>query len=352
MSLELLTEFVHMKISTGKKVWLMKSKKIVAVCVCMMIVLTTLFGCNKKIYITTGLKQNEIFKLSGEPCSLAEVLLVLMTEKSRYEKDLGTEIWSYSVGDDSDNLEDEIKSKVKSQMAELKTVELLAKQEKILLSDSEKERLALAAKEYFDTLTEETKRILGVTENDVRSLYTSFYMADRLYEKLTGNADIEISDEEARVIQIRYIFISTASTSRLNEAVAQLEGGSDFLTVATQYSEGDTDDIYLSKGSTNEDIEKAAFGLKTGEISSVVETEDGYYIILCMSDYLEDMTAENKILMKEKYKKEVYNSIYIPFESEQTFEFNDKVWDNIHFEDYTDVVTSSLYDVYNKAVTE
>lgn len=348
----------------------MKSRKIVAVCVCMIIVLVSFSGCNKKIYITTGLKQNEIFKLSGEPCRLSEILLVLMTEKSRYEKDLGSDIWSYSTNGDTNNLEDEIKAKVKSQMAELKTIELLAKQQGITLSESEKSRLALAAKEYFDSLTELTRKSLGVTESDVLSLYTSFYTADKLYNKLTDDVDVEISDEEARIIQIRYIFFSTVTTDesgqkiqisgqekeeikgRVSEAVGLLDGGSDFLTVATQYSDGDTDDIYLSRGSVNEDIEKAAFSLKTGEKSSVVETEDGYYIILCMSDYLEDMTAENKIQMKEKYKKEAYNSIYLPFESEQTFEFNDKVWDNIHFDDYTDVVTSSLYDVYNKAVTE
>ena len=348
----------------------MKSRKIVAVCVCMIMVLITLFGCNKKIYITTGLKQNEIFKLSGEPCRLAEILLVLMTEKSRYEKDLGSDIWSYSTNGDTSNLEDEIKAKVKSQMAELKTIELLAKQQGITLSESEKNKLASAAKEYFDSLTEDTRKSLGVTELDVLSLYTSFYTADKLYKKLTDDVDVEISDEEARIIQIRYIFFSAVTTDesgqkiqisgqdketlegRVSEAVGLLDGGSDFIMVASEYSDGDTDDIYLSRGSVNEDIEKAAFSLKTGERSSVIETEDGYYIILCMADYLEDMTAENKVKMKERYKKEAYNSIYLPFESEQTFEFNDKVWNNIHFEEFKDVVTSSLYDVYNKAVTE
>ena len=186
----------------------MKNRKIFAICVCFVIVLSTLFGCNKKIYITTGLKQDEIFKLSGEPCRLAEVLLVLMTEKSRYEKDLGKDIWSYRVDDESKNLEEEIKSKVKSQMAELKTVELLAKNNKIQLSDTEKEKIASASKEFINLLSDETKKKLSLKENDVNSLYTSFYMADKVYDKLTGNVKPEVSDEEARVIQIRYLYIS------------------------------------------------------------------------------------------------------------------------------------------------
>ena len=348
----------------------MKNRKIFAICVCFVIVLSTLFGCNKKIYITTGLKQDEIFKLSGEPCRLAEVLLVLMTEKSRYEKDLGKDIWSYRVDDESKNLEEEIKSKVKSQMAELKTVELLAKNNKIQLSDTEKEKIASASKEFINLLSDETKKKLSLKENDVNSLYTSFYMADKVYDKLTGNVKPEISDEEARVIQIRYLYISKFATnesgekvqlsqeemeqkiSRLNEASTLLSEGNDFLAVLAQYSEADTDEIYVSKGNVAEEISSAAFSLKSGEISKTVETEDGYYIILCIKDYIEDLTAENKIRMEEEYKKKVYNDTYIPFEAEQTFEFNDKVWNNIHFQDYKEVDISQLYEVYNKWMSQ
>ena len=69
---------------------------------------------------------------------------------------------------------------------------------------------------------------------------------------------------------------------------------------------------------------------------------------MCVSDYLESQTVDNKVKMQEEYKREAYSQVYKPFQAEQTFEFNNKVWDNIHLQDYIEVNTLSLYDVYNK----
>ena len=41
-------------------------------------------------------------------------------------------------------------------------------------------------------------------------------------------------------------------------------------------------------------VEEAAFALKTGEISNIIEASDGYYIIYCVDDYNEDATLEKK----------------------------------------------------------
>lgn len=344
-------------------------KRILSILVCFVLITGTLCGCDKKIYITTGLEDNQIFKLSGKPLNLSEMLLVLMTEKNRYEVDLGGGIWSNYGATDGSSLEDEIKSKVKAQVAELKTIELLAEKEKIVLSDTEKEMLKEASKEFYGTLLPEEIESLSVTEADVLNLYTSFFMADKVYEKLTEDVDVEISDEEARVIQFKYIMLTTFTTNengeivsmteaekaaqyeKVSEALNLLQGGSDFDTVANSYSESNVTDGNMSRTTAKEGIEKVAFSLKSGEISGILETEDGYYIILCVNDYLESETEKNKEALREAYKKEAYDNIYLPFEAEQTFEFNNKIWDGIKFENYSVVKTTLLYDIYNKWVT-
>lgn len=346
----------------------MRIKRIIAVIMCLIVCAGTFCGCDRKVYITTGLKDDEIFKLSGEPCRLSEMLLVLMTEKNRYEADLGSEIWSYKGAEEGSNLEDEIKSKVKNQLATLKTIELLAEKEKIVLSDSEKERLNAAAAEYFNSLSQETVELLDVSEDDILSLYISFYMSDKVYEKLTSDVDVEISDEEARVIQFGYIMFSTGTTNaagekvamteqerqaaytKANEAMELLNSGSDFSTIANQYSDSQYTGGYLSRGEIHEKLEEAVFELKSGEISKIIETEDGYYIMQCVSDYIETRTAENKLRMIEEHKRQVYANVYEPFEAAQTFEFNDDVWDDIHLQTYSQVDTTELYEVYNRHI--
>ena len=309
-------------------------------------------GCNKKVYITTGLKANEIFKISGNPCSAGQIMLILMAEKNRYEADFGSDIWEYKNDSIKTNLEDEIKAKVKTQLSDLKTIELLSKDYKILLSDEEKELIKTAANEYYLTLTEDEIELLNVTEEDVQQLYTSFCIADRVYYKLTKDIKLEVSDEQARVIKCKYVYIDLSegkdnAKKKADTVHELLVAGNDIGAVAKQYSSSEEVDIQFSRNTVHSGFEEKLYSLKQGEISDVVENENGYYIFQCVSDYLETETAINKEKIVEDYKKEQYLKIYKPFEAEQTFEFNNKFWDKIKLEKYKEVKTKNLYEVYN-----
>ena len=331
----------------------MKLRKIFAIILSLILVLSVFCGCDRKVYITTGLKNNEIFKLSGNPCSIGQIMLILMAEKNRYEADFGADIWQYENDNLDVNLEKEVKEKAKKQLAKLKTVELLADDYKIVLDDEEKELLKEAANEYYSSLTEKEVELLKVKEDDVLKLYTSFYIADLVYDKLTKDVNLEVSDEEARVVKCKYIFIDAsddleAARSEANEVYELLVAGNDFNSVAKQYSDSEEIDALFSRNTVDANFEEEIFSLVQGQTSKVVENEDGCYIFICVSDYLEAETLANKDKIIAEYKKSEYEKIYIPFESEQTFEFNTKVWEKVKLNKYSDVTTSSLYEVYNK----
>ena len=331
----------------------MKLRKIFAIILSLILVLSAFCGCDRKVYITTGLKNNEIFKLSGNPCSIGQIMLILMAEKNRYEADFGADIWQYENDNLDVNLEKEVKEKAKKQLAKLKTVELLADDYKIVLDDEEKELLKEAANEYYSSLTEKEVELLKVKEDDVLKLYTSFYIADLVYDKLTKDVNLEVSDEEARVVKCKYIFIDAsddleAARSEANEVYELLVAGNDFNSVAKQYSDSEEIDALFSRNTVDANFEEEIFSLVQGQTSKVVENEDGCYIFICVSDYLEAETLANKDKIIAEYKKSEYEKIYIPFEAEQTFEFNTKVWEKVKLNKYSDVTTSSLYEVYNK----
>ena len=329
----------------------MKLNKIYALIVVIVMLVSLFCGCDKKVYITTGLKSDEIFKLSGEPCSTGQIMLILMAEKNRYEADFGSDIWQYNNDSLDINLEDEIKEKVKNQLSQLKTIELLGKEYKILLSDDEKELIKTAAHEYYSGLTDKEKELMNVTEEDVQALYTSFNIADKLYYKLTKDITIEVSDEEARVIKCKYIYINIAQNNALETATTVhelLTAGNDFNSIAKQYSSNEEIDIQLSRNTVYNEFKEEVFSLKQGQISNIVTNEKGYYIFLCVSDYLEAETLANKDKIVEEYKRTQYEKIYKPFEAEQTFEFNDKFWEKVQLDKYKEVKTNNLYNVYNE----
>lgn len=344
----------------------MKKNKTLAACLIVVVIVALFSGCDKKIYITTGLKDSEIFKISGEASRLSEVLLVLMTEKSRYESELGKDVWDTLAESAGITLEDEIKHNVKNEMTELKIISQFADKQGIELSKEEIENIKNAATEYMSTLDEEQQKVLGVTLEDVQSLYTSFYKAEKVYDKLTANADVEVSDEQARVIEVNYIFVATCrlddtgnkiqyteeELKQAEEKVARLEEalsvGNDFKALAEQYSDNTNYNRIFARGEMVENFEVEAFKLKTGEISDIVKTDDGYYFIQCVSDYLKNETNAKKIEMEDNIRKQAYLDVYEPFKAEQTFEFNDDVWDAVQLIDYQNVITTELYSIYNK----
>ncbi len=345
-------------------------RKIVGLLICIVMCTTLLVGCDEKIYITTGLKNSEIFKISGDECRLSEMLLVLMTEKNRYETELGDGIWQSAAENAELTLEDEIKQKVKNELIELKLIEGFADTQKIELTEEEKKSIKIAATEYMLTLTDEQKELMGVTTADVESLYTSFYKSEKVYNKFTSNVDIEISDEEARVIKVNYIFIATcrlddqnnkiqyteeelATANAKKEQVQELiDKGNDFITLANQYSDSKSVSRTFARGEMVEAFEKVAFELQVGQTSQAVETDDGYYFIYCVSDYLKEETELKKIDKEKDILKAEYYKVYNPYKAEQTLEFNDKVWDEIRLSNYTTVDTKELYSIYNKHMNQ
>lgn len=71
--------------------------------------------------------------------------------------------------------------------------------------------------------------------------------------------------------------------AQMESLKAQLDGGADFDALVSQYSEDKaqtSDGYYFMRGEMQEAYENAAFALKEGEISDVVEAEDGFYLIM------------------------------------------------------------------------
>ena len=94
------------------------------------------------------------------------------------------------------------------------------------------------------------------------------------------------SDEE---MKLRMIAIkkseSSASRRRLTEEIrAKIADGAEFGEMAHMYSDHTTQDQYgdwgwINKKVLNEDLTKAAFALKAGEISRVLDIGDTYYLL-------------------------------------------------------------------------
>ncbi len=322
----------------------MKHKKRLA-CLLLLSSCVCLAGCGEvKVVVTTQLREDELFRIGEASCRLPEALVYLANQKNRYEKIYGIEMWDHDFGEQT--LEEYLKGQVVSQLAQIKSMTLLAASQQVELSEDEKARALEAADKYDSTLGAEEKTLLGVDQEMLQSMYEEYSLAYKTYEQVTGDVSIEISDDEARIIQLQQIFVPE---EHLAESLKErLDGGEDFEALAANYSQASTTTVSVARGEKDKAYEEAAFHLNREEISDVVPADKGYYILKCLDTYLEQESEANKEKIEQQRKSERFREIYADLMKDTRSEFQDALWESIHIADYAEVKTDSFFGIYQE----
>ena len=203
-------------------------------------------GCSlgkTEIVFTTGLSANEVFKIEHEKVSLAEAKVYLCNYQNLYGNVYGIDLWEQQY--QTDDLEQYVKDVTLSEMTRVICMDQLAEQKEITLSKEEKTNLKLAAKEYYESLNEEEKSYMDVSEATIEKLYENYALASKVYTSLTTGVNEEVSDDEARVMEAQQIYVK--DQSRAGEVASRLANGEDFRTVAADYNEAAQIDITFGR---------------------------------------------------------------------------------------------------------
>lgn len=334
------------------------------------VLLLLLSGCmdslkGSKVVLTTGFEKNEVFRIEDMSCALPEAMVYLVNTKNRYESVYGREIWNVSL--DGVTLEENIKETVLAQLAQQKTMNLLARQNGVALSEEEEARAMQAAETYFQSLSEEEKSTLQITVKDVEELYREYALARKVYQYIIKDINPEISDDEARTITVQYIYFRTCvldGTGRkieyseeekqeilrkAEEVRFQLKNEeADFEELILKYSDSEEGTCSFGKGEKDQAFEDAAFNLETDEISDIVETPDGYYLIKCISTFNRTETDANKVKIVEKRREEVFGQEYEDFVAALTRNLNEDLWQSVSLAGTENITTSDFFDVFDK----
>ena len=321
-----------------------------------------------KVVLTTGFDRDEVFRIENISCRLPEIMVYLTNSQDQYEGVFGSEIWETNA--EGVTLEQNVKDTALARIAQIKTMNLLAGQHGVELSDQEKEQAGAAAAAYYGSLNDREKEGMGVTENIILTMYSEYALANKVYQYIIKDINPEISDDEARTITVQHILIKTyaldgtgekieytekAKTDALKHAREVLKlakDGTDFEELIEKYSEDSKGTYSFGKGDMEPAFEDAAFNLETGQISDIVETEFGYHIIKCINTFDREETDANKIKIVEERKKEVFGQEYDTFVGSLTRNLNENLWDSVAFLHDPEVTTSDFFDVYGQYFRE
>lgn len=337
----------------------MLKRRITAVILFAVLAVSFLSGCSR-IKFTTGISKDEFAKCSNMVISTDISDLLLAEQKYSYENLFNNNVWSENIGNMT--MEEYVVDSVKNTIANLIYLNLTADELRIVLTDEENRKAAEAATEY-------TSMSEGISEDAVQEIYTLILRAEKAFYAMTDDVDTEVSNDEARIISVQYVFVSTmvknedgtisaVSESEYNRAKKLAEeiykaarNGSDMISLATEKSSDSIHSMELGRGQYNREFENAAFDLEIGEISDVVETEYGFYVIKCINDNIESNIAKRKAEIVLGRRSEIFLEQYEKYIEKNDIMFNKKYLNNIDIESIKSG-NGKLFEIYkNKFVS-
>lgn len=324
------------------------------------VMLLCVTGCNR-VRLTTGLTRSQFARVDGVVVSMDVAKLLLAEYKYSYEQLFDSQVWNKKMGELT--TEEYVKNKVGDTVKNIVFAGNMSKELRIDLTEDERIQIENAAKDYMESLDDDASETISA--DAVEEFYYYLLLADKGFYGVTDSVDTKVSTDEARRIYVQYIFFGTTEYDEEHNVVSLTKGekqvkkgnaenvlsrvtaGEDFLVLAGECSDDLKNSMELGQGEYDKDFEKAAFMLESGEISPVVETEYGYYIIKCINYNVESDYEEQSRKVVLARRRDLYTEQYLKYANNKPIEFNDSFWEKIDINDL-DAGSGMLYTIYNE----
>ena len=277
--------------------------------------------------------------VNGENLTVKEYKSTLELYKENLESMYGTAIWDTEV-EKGVKYKDTFKDIMLDQMIDIEAVTQQAKKDGLAPSKEEVDKAFDELKKNIDADEAYKKKLQekGIDDTYLRQQQEQDLTIQNYKENFDKN--VKITDEEMQKyynehkkdyykdeVKASHILISTVDDNgkelseakkkeakkKAEEVLKKAKSGEEFSELAKEYSddkgsaENGGDLGYFTKGQMVQPFEEAAFSLKPGEISGIVESEYGYHIIKVYDKIDEqlpfnDVKDEIKnILIEDKY---------------------------------------------------
>ena len=280
-----------------------------------------------------------------------QAMIILINERNRYQNLYGEEIWSARFGATDSSFEEYMVQNVKSYLEQIKTITLLAEERGITVSSQERDTIRTLSEQYYSSLSEADRELIGCSMEDVQTLYTDYFLAGKTAAALTASTDSELSDSEVKIIQVEQIVTGSLKKAKALLKMIKIDGD-DFTTMAARYSESDEIERTLSRGASESVYDRTAFSLDEGQISNIVEMDGLYYIIKCTNGYDEAATLERKDKLQKAILDQAFMSVYEPYSKEHTVRFSESFWNRIDFSEGSGSTVTNFFELYRAALPD
>lgn len=335
----------------------MKKKNMVYITGILMIILLAMVGCKKESTNTQSLpKDKEAEKEIDDPLMTVgktkiyvdEVLSYMYLLKQDYESSLGSDFWSAEL-EKGETFEEYAKKEMIYNFSSLKIIVQKAEEFGIFLTDEELDEVKGLALEFMENVSDKDKETYGITLEQMEKIYGENQLASKFFDITTNEVDTNITDEDARQVTIQYLVVRTTGKDKngndvnlteaekknakkkakgLSKEASQVEN---FYIFAEANSDDSQVEVTYGKDTMPKEFGSYGVEMKTGEISKVIETSSGYYILYCVSDFDKDATRNKKEEIINERQNQWFKSSYTEWSKDYKVDIKQKLWDKIHF---------------------
>lgn len=318
----------------------------------------------EKVQTEGELAMDSIIMRVGElSVTYREALIYMYQMKERYETGFGADIWDFSWNEEK-TFGEYAKEEVIDNITQIKIIVQQAKKEQVELAEDEKMEIAQEAEDYLAGITSDDIKKYGLTEEFIENVYQDNRLAEKMYDKTTLVVDTSISDEEVKQTTIQYFAVLLKGTDRNGKKISlknkkerksawkrveklrkQAGLAADFGNFADANSELEEyeltygiADLSADNQQENSQIKELpkkvltqGLEMKTGKISKVIETEEGYFVLFCKNEFDEDATRAKKEKMIEAEQENVFSQAYTSWSKNYKVEIGKKLWGEISF---------------------
>ena len=282
----------------------------------------------------------------------AECMIVVGSERNRYQNSLGPDIWNLPVKDQHEETYGPyMVSKIKEFLQDIKTLNLMAQRTGIIATSTEMDKIRTVANEFYNGLTPEDIEFMGnCTLEDVVRIYTEYFIACKTADYLISDSDLEVSDAEVKVIKIQEIECSDRAAAENLLELVNVEGAN-FAYYARQNSEDPEIEKTMSKSDKTDALYTAAFNLEEGQISGIIEENDEFYIIKVVDAYDEDATHDKKIQLESALKSKAFFEEYGEYKDQHIVRFREDFWSKIDLNSNPESKADNFFSLFNENIS-
>lgn len=280
-----------------------------------------------------------------------------------YASMLGTtadQMWAQEYSED-ETMEDTVKEDLLESLETMYLMSQHAEEYGVALTEEEQEAIEAAAEKFDADNTEEAKSAVSGYKKDIEKVLELATIQSKITPLMREGVSEDVSDEEAAQKAMQYVYfaytsmdeegnsveLSDEEKAELKEKAQSLtdraKAGEDFAAVAAELA-AEPQTVTFDSESTSpasELIEAADALAAEGEMTDVIETENGVYVAKLTSLLDREATDAKKTSIVEERKQEQYDSLIEEWKEAADITVDKKVWAKISFADQgISVITS------------